>query len=173
MEERDRFTGKLTSSGASGTATDRSTEPAGGSAGLNAGKDDFVHKLESTMDRKMKELDDRYDEEFSKLEGSDGSETEGNVDANASPADEIEAQLRECNAALAALRERAEASKEEIRAQCMEQIEGLEQRLRAAGQTVRELGDSGATWPLVKERLGHALKDIIGAMRTIVTALRG
>lgn len=131
-----------------------------------------LERLDSLMDRKMQELDARYDLAFSRLEESQGKEQKANGN-DAGCVETAKHCLGKCEEAIRLLEMKAEGLTGEARTRCMDGIRELRSRLDLATQATGELKESGGEGrPGLKASLEQVVADLTRMLKTVVTGVR-
>ncbi|MHB8109715.1 MAG: sll1863 family stress response protein [Syntrophorhabdaceae bacterium] len=135
--------------------------------------DALLDDLESSMDRSMRELDERYKEKFSelddKIEENRPSET-----ISGDRTQKMETRLMECGAAVAMLKARLDESENDVKQHCEQEIESLQEELAAARQKLRALQQSDNSEGLghLKESLYNVMSGVSHALKNLVLRLK-
>jgi DNA repair exonuclease SbcCD ATPase subunit len=139
-------------------------------SGLNELHDALLDDLESSMDQSMRELDAKYEKEFSRLDSESGARAADTVKTGAEDADTMEARLAECRTKVETLKVRLEQSADERYKQCSREVDALRDQLAEAHRTLAGIKEGGQG--SVKEGLSGIMAEIIKAVKVLVNRLR-
>lgn len=167
--EIDQFIGKIEGNAPGTTGARQKTNQ----AQISQTHDVLLDDLESSMDRSMQELDDRYKEKFSELdENTEESRPVNTNDENR--AQKMQARLLECGAAVEMLKTRLEQSEEDVKQHCEEEIDSLQKQLAIAREKIRSLEQAGNQegHVHVKESLYNVMSEVSRALKNLVARLK-
>ena len=130
----------------------------------------LLDELESSMDRSMRELDARYEKEFSRLDSELGAPAADTPKTGAEDADKMEARLAECRTKVEMLKTRLEQSADERYKQCSREVDALRDQLTEAHRALAGIKEDGRG--SVKEGLSGIMAEIGKAVKSMLNRLR-
>lgn len=130
----------------------------------------LLDDLESSMDRSMRELDAKYEKEFSRLDSESGTQATDTAKAGAEDADKMKAWLAECRTKVEMLKARIEQSADERYKQCSLEVDALRDQLAEAHRKLSGIKEDGRD--SVKEGLSGIMAEIGKAVKSVVNRLR-